>query len=553
MRAHKLTNLKLVGTPAKDRMFGGTGDDTLVGDKGNDFLVGASGVDTAVFSGLLKEYELSTHRNGNVIVKGPDGRDALKGVEILQFADAVVHLATWDFTAGRALHGTGDKDRLRGGLGDDTIVGGAGNDRLFGNGGMDTAVFSGSFDMYTITKGRNGFVFVQGPDGRDVLSDFEFLQFDDRIIDLQLWDFDAGRVFQGSDGRDRLQGGRGNDTLVGGLSNDRLLGGAGQDTAVFSGTLSDYDITQARNGRIIVQGPDGRDALSDIEFLQFDDHSIDISTWNFTGNNAPLTNPVSVQMEESPDVMVQTDAGAQIVGNIGLWYVFDFDTGAVTTAVRSNTETPTTQDAADLYLSNGNGLILHPNGNSSGWVFWAASFAEGVETKVAVPDIIVTDTDGGDMHQKDARWVSFGDNNQLVEAITVRVLGIELADGRVIDVEGRLSNIDYEVARTDDLSVENATFRMVTSPKTPGITITADVYDPEGDALVFALDTALTKGRVTDNGDGTFLYDPGEAFEGLNSGETATDSFGFSVDDGAGGLSFETVTVTINGVDEIFV
>jgi VCBS repeat-containing protein len=57
-------------------------------------------------------------------------------------------------------------------------------------------------------------------------------------------------------------------------------------------------------------------------------------------------------------------------------------------------------------------------------------------------------------------------------------------------------------------------------------------------------------GLVTDNGDGTFTYDPNGAFENLAVGETATDSFTYTVSDGNGGTDTATVTVTIDGAND---
>ena len=37
-------------------------------------------------------------------------------------------------------------------------------------------------------------------------------------------------------------------------------------------------------------------------------------------------------------------------------------------------------------------------------------------------------------------------------------------------------------------------------------------------------------GLVTDNGDGTFTYDPNGAFESLAVGETATDTFTYTIE-----------------------
>ena len=84
----------------------------------------------------------------------------------------------------------------------------------------------------------------------------------------------------------------------------------------------------------------------------------------------------------------------------------------------------------------------------------------------------------------------------------------------------------------------------------PAIVLTALFTDVDtSDAHSFAVDTTGTVGSVVNNADGTFSYDPNGQFESLAVGETATDTFTYTVDDGQGGLSTQIATVTINGVD----
>ena len=69
----------------------------------------------------------------------------------------------------------------------------------------------------------------------------------------------------------------------------------------------------------------------------------------------------------------------------------------------------------------------------------------------------------------------------------------------------------------------------------PAITVTASYTDPDiGDTHSFSIDTTGTKGKVTDNGNGTFSYDPNGAFASLKAGATATDTFHYTVTDGRG-------------------
>ena len=85
----------------------------------------------------------------------------------------------------------------------------------------------------------------------------------------------------------------------------------------------------------------------------------------------------------------------------------------------------------------------------------------------------------------------------------------------------------------------------------PGNTVTASYTDADvGDTHSFSIDTTGTKGQVTDNGNGTFSYDPNGAFTSLKAGATATDTFHYTVTDGSNASSTATVTITITGENE---
>lgn len=52
---------------------------------------------------------------------------------------------------------------------------------------------------------------------------------------------------------------------------------------------------------------------------------------------------------------------------------------------------------------------------------------------------------------------------------------------------------------------------------------------------------------VTMHADGTYSYDTNHAFDGLNDGETAADTFSYAISDGHGGTDVATVNLTITG------
>ncbi|MBS0123251.1 ExeM/NucH family extracellular endonuclease [Thetidibacter halocola] len=79
----------------------------------------------------------------------------------------------------------------------------------------------------------------------------------------------------------------------------------------------------------------------------------------------------------------------------------------------------------------------------------------------------------------------------------------------------------------------------------------ANDTDFDGDALsVTAVDALSAAGAAVTLSGGQITYDPAGRFDALATGETATDSFDYTVDDGRGGISTATVTVTITGVND---
>ncbi len=82
----------------------------------------------------------------------------------------------------------------------------------------------------------------------------------------------------------------------------------------------------------------------------------------------------------------------------------------------------------------------------------------------------------------------------------------------------------------------------------PGGPLTSPLHDP---LTVISIDTAATKGIVTMNPDGTFSYDPNGQFEYLGVGQTATDTFIYTVKDDDGGTTAAVATITVSGVNDV--
>lgn len=86
-------NDSIEGFTGNDTIKALEGNDILKGEAGNDKLDGGSGIDTAVFSGTYKQYQVNL-QSGSVVdsVAGRDGTDTLTNIERLQFSDTTISL-----------------------------------------------------------------------------------------------------------------------------------------------------------------------------------------------------------------------------------------------------------------------------------------------------------------------------------------------------------------------------------------------------------------------------------------------------------------------------
>ena len=200
------------------------------------------------------------------------------------------------------IYGYGGADSISGDAGDDELSGGTGNDTINGGAGRDTAVFWDGPDspdwflhgiVADLTIGRAFY-----DNETDILIDIENLygsDYDDTLIGNTI----SNDLF-GDWGNDSIIGGEGNDTLTGSNGNDTLIGGTGSDTAVYYGNRASYTITQTAAGYTISHihakdswDDDGTDTLREVEFAQFADQTIALST-------SPANRPPVLDATRSP-------------------------------------------------------------------------------------------------------------------------------------------------------------------------------------------------------------------------------------------------------------
>lgn len=85
----------------------------------------------------------------------------------------------------------------------------------------------------------------------------------------------GGRYITGSFKDDVLVGTVFNDTLQGNGGNDMINGGAGIDTVVYDGNRNDYTFGLLSDGALTVTGAQGTDTLYNIDWLRFDDMTVE--------------------------------------------------------------------------------------------------------------------------------------------------------------------------------------------------------------------------------------------------------------------------------------
>jgi hypothetical protein len=139
-------------------------------------------------------------------------------------------------------------------------------------------------------------------------------------------------------------------------------------------------------------------------------------------------------------------------------------------------------------------------------------------------------------------------------------IGFDEFDFRVYDGHQRSLQHTFTInvnAKNDppdavnDTKLTNGALETDEASKILGIAVLANDTDPDvGDTLsVISFNTAGTTGLVTKSGN-TFDYDPNDQFESLGVGQSATDSFTYTISDGNGLTDTATVTVTINGLND---
>ncbi|MEM9012035.1 MAG: Ig-like domain-containing protein [Pseudomonadota bacterium] len=267
-----------------------------------------------------------------------------------------------------------------------------------------------------------------------------------------------------------------------------------------------------------------------------------------------------------------------------------------------DTSNPTGGDDDLATTNRGNVLILSEDGDSSDpddnasggtFVFDFAGRARvdsitflDIEGNEAPAVIRLYDADGNQIRQIDVS--ATGDNGQAVQAIDtdgVAKMEVMLRGSGAIDdlvfaletetqttiedtatvtvrVEGEIAPPDatdnvYEVAEDESVLgnlISDDTGAGVDSDPDMGPLAVTGLTDSFGNAMSIgsqvgvSSDTLGFDGSIIVNADGSFIFEPGDAFLDLDEGESDTVSFSYTITDDEGATDTADVTITVNGL-----
>ncbi|MBX9750999.1 MAG: cadherin-like domain-containing protein [Roseococcus sp.] len=493
-----------------DSVWAGMGDDSVDGGAGDDSLAGEAGQDT-ILAGEGRN--IVSGGEGNDSITAGAGNDSITG----DTGDDVIAAGN----GANVVHGGEGHDRITTGTGNDSITGDTGNDVIDAGAGNNIVWSGQGHDRVTTGAGHDE---IGTDEGNDTVqsgggNDRVYGNGGDDSIEAG-----AGNDFVTGDmGHDTLIGGAGNDSLYGGEGNDRIIagegadrvyadggndtvvhsrgaangdffnGGAGFDTLAFDMTLADWQGSsfQAELGTYLARLGAGQTGL-------FNFASQGLKVTNFEAV-AITVDGVAVDLVDDAvtakaDAFTVTEDAAKVTGNL-------LANDSVADLVR---KIEITSAATDGTLTLGHDGAFTWDG---GGAFQALAAGE---SRVVTFSYRVTDMDG--------------DTDTAQASITV--------EGRN---DGPTAKADF--GKTD----ENTATK---------IDLLGNDEDVDGDALTLVSVSGSDYGAAIKIDGGAVVYDPSASakLQALGAGETATDSFTYTVRDANGAETTQTVTVSVAGL-----
>lgn len=323
------------GLGGNDTLVGNGGNDTFAGGPGNDVMIGGVGDDTY----FVDSPNDVAHENFN------EGTDEVRST--VGYALRIdSHVENLTLIGADHINGSGNQlaNTIIGNSGDNQILGFAGDDSLFGSRGQDVVHGEAGNDtiVWTVGDGRDvidggldtdRFIIEGSSDSETYfvetvadyilrVADSEPLAVATEVVVSRAVGAGASTVIAelssiegidvvGGAGNDILSGGAGSDTLAGGAGTNELDGGDKHDTAVFSGTRANYEVSATADGFLLTDRrtglPGGVHTVKNVESFQFD---------NITLLAASLLNSAPTGLSLSPAYVSEYAFNGVTVGSL---------------------------------------------------------------------------------------------------------------------------------------------------------------------------------------------------------------------------------------------
>jgi len=483
-----MTNL----TQGDDTYNGGSGDDIVNGLGGNDTINGNGGDDT---------------------INGGAGNDTIDG-------------------------GSGD-DQISGGSGNDRLTGGLGNDIMIGGSGIDTAVINAD-GANGIGSANGGVLTVLTADGQDQLSGIEFIQFNNGTVAVVNGNADA---YLGADTNSIFQQGSAtgnvssNDfdidntmTITGFHNNANTTGTLGSSLHGDFGTLT-----------LNADGTYSYSADANTNTLGVGESAVDVYTYTVHSNGQDYTQTLTITINGTNDAPDITSSASSTSYNdtagddnfptfTGTLTASDVDTHDTLTYGIQGGAADNSQGGFDTALAGTYGT-LYINSSTGAYEY--------------VPDDAAIEALKSGASDNFTFTVSDGHGGTDSQAFTVTLNGVN--DTPTL---GGISGMTFTDTSADDTFPTQSGSLVASDRDNDTLSYHATGESADGSQSGFDMAVAGTYGTLYfSSSTGAYEYIPNDgAIEGLKT--TASDTFAFHVNDGSIDSGTQTLTVTLNGVND---
>ncbi|MCR4377239.1 MAG: tandem-95 repeat protein, partial [Rhodospirillales bacterium] len=382
---------------------------------------------------------------------------------------------------------------------------------------------------------------------------------------------DGDNLLIGLGGNDDLSGGAGADTLLGGTGNDALDGGADMDVAVFSGSVSNYQIARGDTlGSATVTnlfGAGGVDTVVNVETLQFADAMMLLDDRNnapsgkddyaYTSMNTPLTlTAAGMTLNDTDfdgDNLFVEAVGSAVGGIVGMdgdgnivftpdigfsgaatfEYTVSDGSGGVSTAVVNVQVNKAPEISEDAFFElNEDEIIVLTEAD----LLANASDPDG--DVMSVTDVSVQSGAASIVDNGDGSWTLTPDGEWSGNiALSYYVTDGAMSASAHANVMVKTVN-DAPLVQQDFLATFEDTALIVSAAE-----LIANDSDPEGNALTLVSVGGAMNGTVSCSGAEGIRFTPDVNFNG-------TASFEYTVWDGTTGLNTQTVLVDVTPLND---